>query len=206
MPPAANEISELISNWEKYINSENEPDPLVQTAIAHYQFEAIHPFLDGNGRIGRLLIPIILYDKKTLSYPLLYVSESFESNRKEYYGCLRLVDNENDWHSWIRYFLKSIKTQAEDTQARVVDMLNLYKETKDKLSVFNSQYGIELLDIIFETPVVSFKSIKSKIRTDTYQTIYNLLNKFQDEGILVEITGSKRNRIYVFNDLMKILR
>lgn len=206
VPPAANEISELISNWEKYINSEKEPDPLVQTAIAHYQFEAIHPFLDGNGRIGRLLIPIILYDKKTLSYPLLYVSESFENNRKEYYGCLRLVDNEADWHSWIRYFLKSIKTQAEDTQARVVDMLNLYKETKDKLSVFNSQYGIELLDIIFETPVVSFKSIKSKIRTDTYQTIYNLLNKFQDDGILVEITGSKRNRIYVFNDLMKILR
>ena len=205
VPPGANEIIDLISNWEIYINSEDEPDPLVQAAVAHYQFEAIHPFLDGNGRIGRLLIPIILYDKKTLSYPLLYVSESFENNREEYYGCLRLVDSEGDWHSWIKYFLKSIKTQAEETQIKVKDMLRLYRDTKDKLLVFNSQYGIELLDIIFETPVVSFKSIKSKIRTDTYQTIYNLLNKFQENGILAEITGRKRNRIYVFNDLMKIL-
>ncbi|HKI46661.1 MAG TPA: Fic family protein [Balneolales bacterium] len=206
VPPGATEMVELISNWEKYINSNDEPDPLVQTAIAHYQFEAIHPFLDGNGRIGRLLIPIVLYDKETLSYPLLYVSESFENNREDYYGCLRLVDDENDWISWIKYFLRSIKTQAEDTQEKVKDMLTLYKETKDKLSVFNSQYGIELLDIIFENPAVSFKSIKSEIRTNSYQTIYNLLNKFEKDGILREITGNKRNKIYVFDKLMKIIR
>ncbi|MEM1002241.1 MAG: Fic family protein [Bacteroidota bacterium] len=206
IPPSAGQVDELISNWEKYVNSEEILDPLVQTAVAHYQFEAIHPFLDGNGRIGRLLIPISLYDRKILSYPLLYVSEYFENKRDEYYGFLRLVDDENDWESWIRYFLKSIKVQAEDTQSKVKDMLDLYKHTKDQLSVFNSQYGIELLDIIFETPVVSFTLIKKQIKTNSYQTIYNLLHKFERDKILKEITGKERNKVYVFEDLMQVLR
>lgn len=206
IPPAASELNELISNWGKYVNSIDEPDILVQTAIAHYQFEAIHPFLDGNGRIGRLLIPIMLYEKGILSYPLLYVSEYFERNRDDYYAYLRLVDKEDDWESWVRYFLSSIKEQAMDTQSKVLNMLELYKSVKEKLSDFNSQYAIHLLDIIFENPVTSFRNIKTKINTNSYQTIYNLLDKFQEEKILVEITGGKRNKIYVFDELMKIIR
>lgn len=206
IPPAASELGKLTSNWKKYINSESEPDILVQTAIAHYQFEAIHPFLDGNGRIGRLLIPIILYEKGILSYPLLYVSEYFEKNRDDYYEYLRLVDKEKDWESWIGYFLKSIKEQAQDTQNKVLNMLDLYKTVKDRLSDFNSQYAINLLDIVFENPVTSFRNIKTKINTNSYQTIYNLLEKFQEEKILIEITGRKRNKIYVFDELMKVIR
>ena len=206
IPPAASELNELISNWGKYVNSIDEPDILVQTAIAHYQFEAIHPFLDGNGRIGRLLIPILLYEKGILSYPLLYVSEYFERNRDDYYAYLRLVDKEDDWESWVRYFLSSIKEQAIDTQNKVLNMLELYKSVKEKLSDFNSQYAIHLLDIIFKNPVTSFRNIKTKINTNSYQTIYNLLDKFQEEKILVEITGGKRNKIYVFDELMKIIR
>ncbi len=206
VPPAANEIQELISNWEKYINSEEEPDILAQIAIAHYQIEAIHPFLDGNGRIGRLLIPIILYQKDILTYPLLYVSEYFENNRSDYYAFLREVDKNEDWESWIKYFLLSIKQQALDTQNKVNSMLDLYKSVKEKLSDFNSQYAIILLDIIFETPVVSFQSIKMKMNTNSYQTVYNLLDKFEDEAILKEVTGGKRNKTYVFEDLMKIVR
>ena len=206
VPPDASEISQLISNLEKFINSPDEPDVLVQTAIAHYQFEAIHPFMDGNGRIGRLLIPLMLYEKEILSYPLLYVSEFFERNRNDYYGYLRMVDEEEDWESWVKYFLKSIKEQALDTQNKVLNMLELYKSVKEKLSDFNSQYAIHLLDIIFENPVTSFKNIKTKISTNSYQTIYNLLEKFQEENILIEITGGKRNKIYVFDDLMKIIR
>lgn len=206
IPPAASELNELISNWGKYVNLIDEPDILVQTAIAHYQFEAIHPFLDGNGRIGRLLIPIMLYEKGILSYPLLYVSEYFERNRDDYYAYLRLVDKEDDWESWVRYFLSSIKEQAIDTQNKVLNMLELYKSVKEKLSDFNSQYAIHLLDIIFENPVTLFRNIKTKINTNSYQTIYNLLDKFQEEKILVEITGGKRNKIYVFDELMKIIR
>ncbi|WP_400072909.1 Fic family protein [Zobellia russellii] len=206
IPPSATELNDLISNWGKFVNSIDEPDVLVQTAIAHYQFEAIHPFMDGNGRIGRLLIPIMLYEKGILSYPLLYVSEYFERNRNDYYAYLRLVDKENDWESWVKYFLKSIKEQALDTQNKVLNMLELYKNVKEKLSDFNSQYAINLLDIIFENPVTSFRNIKTKINTNSYQTIYNLLDKFQEEKILVEITGGKRNKIYVFDELMKIIR
>ncbi|UII21444.1 Fic family protein [Fulvivirga ligni] len=190
----------------KYINSQEEPDPLVQTAIAHYQFEAIHPFLDGNGRIGRLLIPIILYEKNILSYPLLYVSEYFENNKQEYYNFLRLVDTEEDWTSWIRFFLNSIKIQAEDTQTKVKDMLELYKKTREKLVNFNSQYAVDLLDIIFENPIVSFKSIRLQIKTNSYQTIYNLLNKFEEESILRQITKGRRNKVYIFEDLLKTIR
>jgi len=206
IPPACSELQNLISNWEKYVNSRDEPDILVQTAIAHYQFEAIHPFLDGNGRIGRLLIPIILYERGLLSYPLLYVSEYFERNREEYYGFLRLVDTENDWDSWIKYFLASLKVQALDTMKKVMKMLELYHSIKDKLSVFNSQYAINLLDIIFENPFTTFRSIKSKIEPISYQTIYNLLDKFQKENILIEITGKKRNKVFVFEELMKIIK
>jgi Fic family protein len=206
VPPSADQLLALVSNLEKYINEEDVPDILVQTAIVHYQFEAIHPFLDGNGRIGRLLIPIILYQKGILSYPLLYVSEYFESNRKAYYGYLRLVDDEQDWESWIKYFLQSIKVQAIDTQNKVTSMLALYKEAKEKVLAFNSQFAVEMLDIIFENPIVSFTSIKEKIRTNSYQTIYNLLEKFQEAGILIEVTGGKRNKIYAFDGLMKILR
>jgi len=206
IPPSATELNNLISNWGKFVNSIDEPDVLVQTAIAHYQFEAIHPFMDGNGRIGRLLIPIMLYEKGILSYPLLYVSEYFERNRDDYYAYLHLVDKENDWKSWVKYFLKSIKEQALDTQNKVLNMLELYKTVKEKLSDFNSQYAIHLLDIIFENPVTSFRNIKTRINTNSYQTIYNLLDKFQEEKILVEITGGKRNKIYVFDELMKIIR
>ncbi|WP_203257934.1 Fic family protein [Hyunsoonleella ulvae] len=206
IPPSASELNNLISNWGKFVNSIDEPDVLVQTAISHYQFEAIHPFLDGNGRIGRLLIPIMLYEKGILSYPLLYVSEYFERNRDNYYAYLRMVDKDDDWESWIKYFLESIKDQALDTQNKVLNMLELYKSVKEKLSDFNSQYAIHLLDIIFENPVTSFKNIKTKINTNSYQTIYNLLDKFQEEKILVEITGGKRNKIFVFDELMKIIR
>lgn len=206
IPPACNELSNLVANWENYINSDSEPDILVQIAIAHYQFEAIHPFLDGNGRIGRLLIPIILYQKNVLTYPLLYVSEYFENNREDYYAFLRGVDKDKNWEAWIKYFVISIKNQALDTQNKVKSMLDLYKSIKLQLSDFNSQYAINLLDIIFESPVVSFQSIKNRIDTNSFQTIYNLLDKFQAEKILVEVTGGKRNKIYVFENLMKILR
>jgi len=206
VPPSPDKLSALSSNWEKYINNEEEPDVLVQTAIAHYQFEAMHPFLDGNGRIGRLLIPIILYQKQVLSYPLLYVSDYFENNRDDYYAFLRLVDEEKDWEAWIKYFLDAVKIQAIDTQAKVTSMLNLYKTAKEKLLLLNSQFAIALLDIIFESPIISFSTIKEKIHASSNQTIYNLLSKFQEAGLLREVTGGKRNKVYVFDELMKILR
>lgn len=206
IPPEDSELNALISNWEKFVNSDDEPDVLVQAAIAHYQFEAIHPFLDGNERLGRPLIPIMLYEKKMLPHPVLYVSEYFERNRDDYYALLRGIDRAGDWEPWIRHFLKSISVQERDTQDRVNAMLELYQEVKDRLSSFRSRYAIALLDVIFETPITSTKLIKTEVKASSHQTIYKLLDKFQKQGILTEVTGRKRNRIYVFDRLMQIIR
>lgn len=206
IPPPITELPHLLSNWEAYINSEQEKDPLIQMGIAHYQFEAIHPFMDGNGRIGRLLIPLFLYQKKLLSYPLLYISEFFEKNRKDYYDLLRRVSEEEDWENWIRFFLTALTDQSLKTQVTVLKIIALHNNLKNKIAAINSAYAINLLDVIFTTPIVSFASIKKRLKTKSYQTIYNLLTKFVKIGVLKEVSGRKRNRIYVFQQLLDILK
>jgi Fic family protein len=206
IPPPPTELTSLLKNWEEYVNSEQEKDPLVQIGIVHYQFEAIHPCMDGNGRIGRLLIPLFLYQRKLLFYPLLYISEYFEENRKYYYDLLNGVNEKNDWESWLKFFLAALEVQSLKTQNTVLKILALYQELKNKIATINAVYAIHLLDIIFTTPVVSFKSIKNRLKTKSYQTIYNLLAKFVKVGILEEMPARKRNRIFVFKQLLDILK
>lgn len=207
VPPPVTELPSLLSNWEEYINSEQEKDPLVGIGVAHYQFEAIHPFMDGNGRIGRLLIPLFLYQRKLLSYPLLYISEYFEENRKDYYDLLNCVSEKGDWENWLRFFLNALAIQSTETQNTIVKIILLYQKLKrDELAAINAIYAINLLDIIFANPIVSFVGIKKRLKTRSYQTIYNLLAKFVKVGILEEIPGRKRNRIFVFKELLDILK
>ena len=206
IPPPITEIPSPLSNWESYINSEQEKDPLIQMGIAHYQFEAIHPFMDGNGRIGRLLIPLFLYQRKLLSYPLLYISEFFEKNRKDYYALLRRVSEEENWENWIRFFLTALTDQSLKTQVTVLEIIALHNNLKNKIAAINSAYANNLLDVIFTTPIISFASIKKRLKTKSYQTIYNLLTKFVKIGVLKEVSRRKRNRIYVFQQLLNILK
>lgn len=206
IPPPITEIPSLLSNWESYINSEQEKDPLIQMGIAHYQFEAIHPFMDGNGRIGRLIIPLFLYQRKLLSYPLLYISEFFEKNRKDYYALLKRVSEEENWENWIRFFLTALTDQSLKTQVTVLEIIALHNNLKNKIIAINSAYAINLLDIIFTNPIISFASIKKRLKTKSYQTIFNLLTKFVKIGILKEVSGKRRNRIYVFQELLDILK
>jgi Fic family protein len=206
IPPPITELPSLLSNWEKYINSNQEKDPLVQIGISHYQFEAIHPFMDGNGRIGRLLIVLLLYQKKFLSYPLLYVSEYFEKNRKSYYGLLKRVTEKGDWERWIKYFLFALIEQSQKTQDKVLAINTLYNNLKEEIASVNSVYATKLLDIIFANPIVSFIFIKKRLNSKSNQTIYNLLEKFIKIGILKEVSGKKRNRTFVFDQLLQILK
>jgi len=205
VPPPINDLPALLKNWEDYVNSDTEKDPLVQAGVAHYQFEAIHPFMDGNGRIGRLLIPLLIYQRGLLSYPLLYVSEYFEDHRRAYYDLLGLVSSKGDWENWLRFFLVGITVQALKTQQTVIEMLKLYNDLKTKVISVNSVYAINLLDIIFANPIVSFVSIKKRLGTKSNQTIYNLIAKFVDVGILSGIPDKKRNRIFFFEQLLDIL-
>ena len=205
IPPPIPEFPRLLSNWEKYINSYQEKDVLVQIGVAHYQFEAIHPFTDGNGRIGRLLIPIFLYQRKILPYPVLYISEYFEKHRREYYDLLNQVSQKGDWESWLKFFLDAIRIQSQRTAAIIYQTKFLYETLKRDISAVNSIYAINLLDAIFTKPIITFASIKNKIKPKSYQTIYNLLEKFVKMKILKPLPGRKRNKIYIFPELLKIL-
>ncbi len=205
LPPPHTKVPELLSNWSKYINSIKEKDPLIQIGIAHYQFEAIHPFMDGNGRIGRLIIPLFLYDKKYIQYPLLYISEYFEKYRTKYLEYLHGVDEKSDWTSWLKFFLLALEHQAIQTQETVLKILDLYEKLKNELSQVNSIYAINLLDIIFVTPIVTSITIRKRLNCST-QTVYNLLSKFVEANILIDISDRKRNKMYVFKELLDILK
>lgn len=204
IPPVASKIPELFSNWEKYFHSDKEIDELVQLGIIHYQFEAIHPFLDGNGRIGRLLIPLFLFERKFLPFPLLYISAYFEKNRREYYKRLNEVSKKHDWIGWLKFFLIALHEQAIITKEKVTLMVELYERTKITVGKIHSVYAIELLDIIHTKPIVTYNSIKNKIGASP-QTIYNLIEKFCELGILEESPGKKRNKSYVFSELLRII-
>lgn len=205
VPAPAEEIPRLMKNWEAYINSRDEKDPLVQIAVAHYQFEAIHPFLDGNGRIGRLVIPLFLCEKELLPNPILYLSEFFETNRAEYIDALRGVDETDAWTPWIRFFLRAIEVQATRTQESVLRIMSLYDELGNAVNSFGSAYGRPMLDAIFVRPVVNFRHLRAILGASP-QTIYNLIEKFEDAGILYQVGSSKRNRMYVFAQLLSLLR
>lgn len=205
VPPKPDDITQLMKNWVEFVH-ESEMDLLVKVAISHYQFEAIHPFMDGNGRVGRLMIPIIMYEQKMIPFPYFYISEYFEQHRSEYYEALRLVDHERDWNSWVRFFLSAIKETAEQMQGKVLSMYELYGTTKEELVKMNSQYSQLLLDLLFENPIIAAKEIPKRLDQASKQTLYNLARKFEEAGIIREITGQKRNQVYAFDALLDIIK
>lgn len=206
IPPAASAIIPLFSNLEKYLNSDAEKDKLVQIAMAHYQFEAIHPFLDGNGRVGRLIISLFLYEKKLLSHPFLYLSEFFEEHRRDYYELLRGVSEKQDWASWIEFFLNALVIQAQKAEATGKEILKLHSDFKEKIMAVNSVYSNNLLDAIFVRPIFTTASLRAHVKIKNTQTFFSLVAKFAAAGILEEVNPEKkRNKVYAFTELIKLL-
>lgn len=207
IPPEPQHISGLFSNLEKYIHSEEVIDPLVQIAIAHYQFEAIHPFMDGNGRVGRLLVPLFLYEKKVTAHPNIYISEFLEEHRDFYYELLRGVSEKGDWMSWIKFFLDAVYEQTRITLERVVKIEKLYKDLKERMPEINSIYANSFLDAIFIKPTFTTKSIKKISGISNNQTLYTVIEKFAEFKIITDVTPKKeRNKVYVFSGLRKVIR
>jgi len=206
VPPPPEDLAALLGDWEKYINSNLEKDTLIQIAVAHYQLEAIHPFRDGNGRVGRLLIPLFLYQRDLLSSPLLYISEYFEKNRHDYYAYLRGVTEKGEWSQWLKFFLLALITQSLKTQNSILKILALNDRLKKEIAAANSVHAVDLLDLLFFSPMITFAKIKDKLKTKNPQTIYNLLEKFIKMGILFEEPGRQRNRVFVFKELLEILK
>lgn len=207
VPPHFELVNELMSDLEKFIhNNEIDVPDLIKIAIAHYQFETIHPFLDGNGRIGRLLITLFLVDKKILNKPLLYLSGYFEKNKGLYYDNLTFVRTNNNMKQWLKYFLAGIAETAENASSTLSQVLELKTKIETKI---NHDFGKKsskanlLLQQLFIKPVIQVKQVQS-LTGNSYKAANELINDFVNVGVLKEMTGQNRNRIFVFDDYLKL--
>jgi len=184
IPPNHLELDRLLTDWEVYLNKSTNEPPLVKTAILHYQFEAIHPFLDGNGRIGRLLIAFYLCGMGFLSEPLLYISTFFEKNRLEYYDRLLAVSQKGDWKGWTEFFLKGVVETSEKALVEARDILDLHIRYKKKLLENKANNNaLRLLDEIFNRPAATIPMIAKKWNTN-YNIVKRAFDKLIEMGIL----------------------
>lgn len=205
--PPPERVMELLSNLEKYIHSV-EKDPLVQLAVVHAQFESIHPFLDGNGRVGRILIPLFLMEKKLLSSPIFYMSAFLEAHREIYYENLNSLSKNKKWEDWITFFLGAVIEQAQNNATKATEILNLYNEMKIKVArATRSQFVIQALDTIFTTPI--FKSSEFiKSSGIPLRSGLRILGQLEEQGI-ISVTREQRGKrptIMEFTGLMNIVR
>lgn len=205
VPPAPEQMEEALDQFEKFLHASFRLPPLIEAALVHCQFEAIHPFLDGNGRIGRLLITLLLCQRGCLSKPLLYLSAFFESHRQEYYYHLLNVTQKGTWDKWITFFLQGVVVQAKDASERSKLLLELHKRLREKIQRPRiSVLALQFLDLLFISPVITVNFVAEKLSI-TFPAATKAINVLEKEGILREVTGKKRNRIYVANEIIKIL-
>lgn len=206
IPPIPNELDDLLVDFELFLNQKMETPHLIRVAIAHYQFETINPFLDGNGRIGRLLIALYLIAKKALTRHLLYISSYFEEYEELYYTKLSQVRKNNNLVEWIKFFLTGVFEVAKDSAHALSTSISL-KHLKEKEITQTlgkrMEKGLELLNILFEEPIMSSKLIHQKIKLSV-KACNDLIKAFTNIKILHEITGFQRNRIYKFQDYIEL--
>lgn len=196
VPPNPIQLPDHLLLWEAYLGSDD-VDFLIQTAVVHAQFELLHPFKDGNGRIGRILIPLFLFQKKVLSQPMFYLSEYLEIHRDEYYARLKGISTDNDWDGWVSFFLRATATQATQNAQRVAAIQALYAEMKQAIhETTRSQYTVHLLDAIFSKPIFRTTDLAEQLTRDHgihEKTAPALLRQLRDAGILRELQpGSGR--------------
>ncbi len=206
MPISAEKLERAIDRWERYIHADP-ADLLVQAGVLHAEFEALHPFLDGNGRIGRMLVPLFLWQRQVIQQPVFYISAYFETNRDQYYESLLAVSRDDDWTGWCRFFLKAVHEQAADNLAKTQGILDLYDRLKRTVSdATRSPHAIHALDWIFSQPVFATPSFAQGTGLPT-STASRILHQLRSCGILMEIrAGSGPSpAILAFPDLLAIV-
>ncbi len=205
IPPGPLQLLDHLEAWQSYLEF-NDIDLLLQVAVVHAQFELLHPFKDGNGRIGRILIPLFLYQKKKLSQPMFYLSSYLEKHRDEYYLRLQNISRDGDWNGWIEFFLKAIIEQSKENSLKVKAIMELYDEMKKRIhDVTHSQYSIKVLDAIFNRPI--FKTTDFVAETAIHKpTAMGLLRQLKKVGVLNELrAGSgRRAAVLCFPELVNI--
>ncbi len=207
VPPGAEMLVDAMTAWEHYMH-QDAPDRLVQLAILHAEFEALHPFLDGNGRLGRMLVPLFLWQNSLIQAPMFYISAYFEAHRDAYYGGLLAVSRDDDWTGWCQFFLRAVQAQAEENLARAQAIMDLYGTMKERvIGATRSQYAIHALDWIFSQPI--FRSTAFATGTAIPKpTARRILKVLRENDILtVALQGRGRQAaVLVFPKLLRVVK
>ena len=204
VPPSPDDLGTAIHDLEIYLNEGDDP-PLVLAGLAHAQFETIHPFLDGNGRVGRLLITLLLVQRGVLARPLLYLSLFLKQHRTEYYERLDAVRTDGDWEGWLKFFLTGAASTASDAVRVAGEIAALTAEHRRMASTHNfGKYGWPLLNLLAEQPILTVKYASAKLGA-TASTVGGLFERMTPLGIVAEITGRRRNRVYRYSPFLDVL-
>jgi cell filamentation protein, protein adenylyltransferase len=203
VPPPPEELMACLGPWETFLHERALP-PLVHVALAHYQFEAIHPFLDGNGRVGRLLITLSMLERSILPAPLLYLSAYFEATRAEYYARLRAVQEAAEWEAWVRYFLAGVAHQSADAVRRAEQVNSLLAEWRRRLADAPSPAATRLIDLLAENPYWTVPRTASRLGV-AFTTAQRAVERLRAASIVTQVGEARRDRVYCATDLLKIL-
>lgn len=204
VPPPVPYMNQALGDFEKFLHDESLPD-LIHCGLAHAQFETIHPFWDGNGRLGRLLITFLLSQRGVMKYPLLYLSHYLKAHKAEYYDRLMAVRNDGNWEGWLKFFLRGVVEVSQAATATTDAILNLRERHRYVVSeeMGSSAYALPLLDFLFEYPYVSARVVERHLSCNNV-TAANLIKRFEALGLLHEITGGRRNRLYRYGDYLDL--
>ena len=207
IPPHPDDMVVAISDLEKYLNTPDSLDVLIRTALIHYQFETIHPFLDGNGRIGRLLITLFLLEQKILTTPALYISYFLKKNRTEYYDRLTLVRGRGDYEQWIKFFLNAVSESAQDAHENTVRLIKLHDEHVERINTLGRARitALQLFSYLERNPIMEIKGTAQSLQL-SFNTVASAVNRLIDIDILVQSGGNQRGRTFSYKEYLDILR
>lgn len=201
VPPPVPDMIKCLDDWERFANETGKMPDLVQCALIHEHFEAIHPFSDGNGRVGRLLIPLFLIARGRLSRPLLYVSGYFEQHRSTYYELLQRIRTHGDWHAWLTFFLTAIRDTARNAIRQGELILELRERLREQLR--GDHTAMALVDLLFESPAINMKLAAARLQKSE-PTAAKTVRQLEAAGLLRELTGRQRGRIWVCDKILRI--
>lgn len=203
VPPPIDELMECLGMWERFLHEDTLP-PLVHAALAHAQFEAIHPFLDGNGRVGRLLITLLLVERDVMPSPLLYLSAYFEATREEYYARLLGTTQKGEWEEWLLYFLRGVTVQSQDAVERIQRIDGLFTHWKQSLAMMQSRLTERVLDLFAGNPFWTVTGLAKRLGV-SYTTAQRAIERLASAGIVTQVGGGRRNRVYCARDILNVL-
>jgi len=206
VPPPVDDMLAALGDLENFIHAPSELPPLIRLGLIHYQFESIHPFLDGNGRVGRLLIALLLSAWQLLPQPLLYLSAYFESNRREYYDLLLAVSQRAAWEEWLLYFLEGVRQQALDAVDRISRLQALRTQYQARFQTRRAPARLlRAVDLLFAQPVLTARQVEAALGIN-FPGAQRLIDQFIQADLLREITGGRRNRVYRADEILAIIQ